>query len=39
VESLARDLLSSKIRKVGRLTGLKNEDWHIGRWEYLGMDM
>jgi hypothetical protein len=39
VESLARDPLSLKIRKVGRLTGLKNEDWHIGRREYSGMDM
>jgi hypothetical protein len=36
---LARDPLSSKIRKVGRLTGLKNEDWHVGWREYLGMDM
>jgi hypothetical protein len=36
---LAREPLSSKIRKMGRLTELKIEDLHVERWAYLGMDM
>jgi hypothetical protein len=36
---LAKEPLNSKIRKVGRLMELKNEDLRVGWREYSGMDM
>jgi hypothetical protein len=38
-ESLAREPLSSKIQKIGRLMELKILGFHVGRRVYSGMDM